>query len=157
MNNILRDRNIDKLTRHEYKRYSRHNRILSNAINDGPRMAKETTVYRAAEVMDPAWNHVGVGEFIPHTEFGFISTSCSVDAALNFVDDQAEYCLLNITLTPGSQFLYIGQASAFGPLGEDEIILQHRTRLYLVGRSHIVHAGTTMVVLHVTNSMNDCK
>ena len=78
-----------------------------------------------------------VKDELQFTKKGFISTTLKRKAAIDFIEEDQQCCLLVLTLPKGSKALYIGATSRFSDFGEEEILLPHGSKFEITRRRYI--------------------
>ena len=125
INNFLRDRKMDEMTKLQKQLMKKYSINLNNLIRKSPPSKKNTTVYRGAEAMDEKWKNLKPGEELLFTQKGIISTTFNKNVAIDFIEEDSNCCLLVLRLPKGTRGLYISDISAFSDLEEDELLLPH--------------------------------
>ena len=146
MNKYLREQNMDGASEKDLRHLKRFSALISKAITKSPRSTAVVKVYRAVELIEPSWGKTKVGEELPHTKSGLISTSFSKAKAKEFLEDDDPSCLLILTLPKGVRGLYLKDVSYYDD--EDELLLPHRSIFKVSKRSYVMHKKKRVLAYH---------
>jgi predicted GIY-YIG superfamily endonuclease len=145
INNYFRSRQMDELSEEQRIKLKNSAVTLNNIIKKSPRSTKETIVYRGAEAMHSHWKNINENQELEFTNKGLISTSFSKEAALNFLEDDEDCCLLILKLPKNTIGLYISQLSSFNVFNEDELLLPHESKFLVTKRGVTQHNSREII------------
>jgi hypothetical protein len=149
INNYLRNRDLEDVNETNLKKLKRYSTILNDIMkHKSPPSRSATKVYRGAEAMHQSWRKLKTGEELMFTNKGIISTSFNKKAALSFIEEDDDCCLLVLTLPKGTKGLYISSQSVFSDLEEDELLLPHGSKFVVTKKTFSKYENKKILTYH---------
>ena len=133
------------LTKTKQNRLKRIVQLISAAIVKSPPSTRHVTVFKGIENVPVQWLTVPVGQTLPHTERGLVSTSFDKSVGKTFMSSRVQdrSVLLTLSLPKGTRGLFVQSVSQFED--ENELILPHGSRFRVTKRSFVVYMGRRCV------------